>query len=150
MSLAELVLGVPHQRVSLLMHADVFSVPAETDQEECARLMERYNLNNLPVVDDEGKLVGVLKLEDLIGVFEGGATEDIYRMIGVGGEEKALGPFWRSVRPSAMAMREPGDRTVGWVGDYVIRVHHFAGRHSGGVSARDRGAEWHRGNSNPI
>ena len=97
-SLAELVLGAPHQRVSLLMRTDAFSVPAHTDQEECARLMERYNLNNLPVVDDEGKLVGVLRLEDMIGVFEDEATEDMYRMIGVGEEEKALGPFWRSVR----------------------------------------------------
>ena len=60
--------------------------------------MERYNLRNLAVVDDEGKLVGVLKIEDMIDVFEDEATEDMYKMIGVGEGERVLGPFWLSVR----------------------------------------------------
>ena len=97
-SLAQLVLAKPYQRISLLMRTEVISVPPETDQEQCARLMERYNLRNLPVVDDAGVLVGALKIENMIDVFEHEATEDMYRMIGVGQEEKALGPFWRSVR----------------------------------------------------
>ncbi len=97
-SLSQLVLGRPYQRVSLHMHPEAISVPVETDREYCARLMERYNLSNLPVVDEEGKLVGVLKLPDMLGVIEEEATEDMYRMIGVAQEEKVLGPFWRSVR----------------------------------------------------
>ena len=97
-SLAELVLAHPPQRVSLLMQTDVFSVGTETDQEQCATLMERYNLQSLPVVDEAGALVGVLKLEDMLGVLQDEATEDMYRMIGIYEEEKALGPFWRSVR----------------------------------------------------
>ena len=97
-NLAQLVLAIPNQHVSLLMHPDVISVPAETDQEECARLMERYELRNLPVVDDTRRLVGVLKLEDMVGVLQDEATEDMFRMIGVGEVERALGPFWRSVR----------------------------------------------------
>ena len=96
--LAQLVVAQPYQRISLLMEPEVISVPAETDQEQCARLVQRYNLGRLPVVDDGGKLVGVLKLEDMIDVVEDEATEDMFRMIGVGEEEKALGPFWRSVR----------------------------------------------------
>ncbi len=98
MSLAELVLAQPHQHVSLLMQRDIFSVGTETDQEECARLMERYNLQSMPVVDKAGALVGVLKMEDMLSVLQDEATEDMYRMIGVYEEEKALGPFWRSVR----------------------------------------------------
>ena len=96
-SLAQLVVAKPCQHISLLLSPDVLSVPVETDQEPCARLMERYNVRNLPVVDDAGKLVGVLKLEDMVDVLEDEATEDMYRMIGVGEEEKALGHFWRSV-----------------------------------------------------
>ena len=98
MSLAEMVLAQPHQRVSLLMQRDIFSVGTDTDQEQCAKLMERYNLQSLPVIDEAGSLVGVLKLEDMLGVLRDEATEDMYRMIGVDEEEKALGPFWRSVR----------------------------------------------------
>jgi len=69
-----------------------------TDQEEAARLMDRYNVRHLAVVDDAGKLVGALKLESIIEVLEEEATEDMYRMIGVDEEEKVLGPFWHSVR----------------------------------------------------
>ncbi len=96
--LAQLVLARPHQLISLMMDTNVISVLVETDQEQCARLMERYDIRRLPVVDSENKLVGVLILEDMIGVFEDEATEDMYRMIGVHRREEALGPFWRSVR----------------------------------------------------
>ena len=98
LDLAHLILAEPYQSVSLLMDRDVISVEAETDQEQCARLMERYSLANLPVVDGEGKLVGALHIEDMIGVIDEEATEDMYRMFGVAEEERALGPFWRSVR----------------------------------------------------
>ncbi len=97
-SLAQIVLGLPHQRISLLMNPDVISVPVDTDQEEAARLMDRYNVSHLAVVDEAGKLVGALKLESIIEVLEEEATEDMYRMIGVDEEEKVLGPFWHSVR----------------------------------------------------
>ena len=70
----------------------------QADQEQAARLMERYKLHSLPVVNHSNVLVGVLKLENMVDVLEDEATEDMYRMIGVGEEEKALGPFWRSVR----------------------------------------------------
>ena len=98
LSLAQLVLASRGQFVSLLMDEDIISVGVETDQEEAARLMERYDIFNLPVVDDEGRLVGVVWLDDMIRVLHDEATEDMFRMIGVAEEEKALGPFWRSVR----------------------------------------------------
>ena len=76
-SLTQLVLARPYQYISLIMDPNIISVAAETDQEHCARLVERYNLRSLPVVDDEKRLVGVLKLEDMIDVVEDEATEDI-------------------------------------------------------------------------
>ncbi len=97
-SLAQLVLAQPYQLINLLMDTDVISVLVDTDQEQCARLMERYDIHTLPVVDDDEKLVGVLILEDMIDVVEDEATEDMYRMIGVDRSEIAHGPFWRSVR----------------------------------------------------
>lgn len=97
--LARLVLALPSQRISLLIQPDsIFSVPVLTDQEQCGRLMERYNLRRLAVVDNDGKLLGVLKLENMINVLEDEATEDMFRIIGVGKGEKALGPFWNAIK----------------------------------------------------
>ena len=96
--LASLVLARPHQLVSLIMDSRVVSVTTETDQEEVARLVERYDLNQIPVTDESGTLLGIIVVEDIIDVFDEEATEDMYRMIGVSETEKASGPFWRSVR----------------------------------------------------
>lgn len=50
------------------------------------------------MLSNSGELVGVIKLDDIVDVFEDEATEDMYKMIGVDEEEKVLGPFWKSVR----------------------------------------------------
>lgn len=59
--LASLVLARPHQLVSLIMDPQVISVTTETGQEEVARLVERYDLYQIPVTDDEGKLLGIIE-----------------------------------------------------------------------------------------
>ena len=97
-SLSQLVLARPFQCVSLIMNRDVISVGAGTDQEEVARIMERYDIHRLPVVDHANRIVGMVVIDDIIDVFEHEATEDMFRMIGVDQGERALGPFWRSVR----------------------------------------------------
>lgn len=96
--LAALVLARPFQPVSRLMTPGIISVTAETDQEEAARLMERYRLRRIPVTDGAGRMVGVIAVEEIIDVIEDEATEDMYRMVGAPESEKAAGPFWRSVR----------------------------------------------------
>lgn len=98
LSLSVLVAALPEERLWRLMYRDVISVSVDTDREDCARLMDRYNLLTLPVVNDMGKLVGIVRIEDMIYVLQEEATEDMYRMVGVGGEEKILGPVWQSVR----------------------------------------------------
>src|SRR4029079_1492561 len=75
------------------------SVTAGTDQEEVARVMQRYNLLALPVVDTEGKLVGVINYADTVNVMEEEATEDIYRLANVGdGDLQVWSPIGLSVR----------------------------------------------------
>ena len=64
--LARLVLARPHQLVSLIMDSRVISVTTETDQEEVARLVERYHLHWIPVTDDAGKLLGIIVVENII------------------------------------------------------------------------------------
>ena len=96
-NLRSLVTAAPESRVSEVMDADIISVPASTDQEETARLLRRYRLLALPVVDETGRLLGTVTSDDLIDVLEEEATEDMYRMAGVGTDED-LSSVWRSVR----------------------------------------------------
>ncbi len=62
-------------------------VHATEDQEEVARLFERYNLVSAPVVDDAERLVGVLTIDDIVDVIQEEVDEDIKRLAGVGDEE---------------------------------------------------------------
>ena len=96
-SLVRLALARPTSPIRDIMDSPVQSVYAETDQEECARVMERYNLSRLPVVDREGKLTGVILAEDIVDVVEEEATEDMFRIASVG-QERMLGPLRGSFR----------------------------------------------------
>jgi magnesium transporter len=65
-----------------IIDSEVVSVPVGTDQEECARLMSRYDLVSLPVVDSQGLLVGVITIDDVVDVLEEETTEDFQRFGG--------------------------------------------------------------------
>ena len=62
------------------MEPDVISVPTTADQEEAVRLLGRYNFLSLPVVDGEGRLVGIVTVDDAVDVLEQEATEDFEKM----------------------------------------------------------------------
>jgi magnesium transporter len=62
------------------------------DQEEVARQVASYNLLAIPVVDEENKLAGVITVDDVIDVIKDEATEDIYRLAGVAGDERVFTP----------------------------------------------------------
>ena len=79
-SLRQLIIADPHTPLANIMDPEVIYVPLGTDQEECARLMSRYHLLALPVVDEEGLLVGVITIDDVVDVLEDEATEDIQRL----------------------------------------------------------------------
>ncbi len=86
LSITRLALARPTALVGDIADRRIISVDANTDQEECVRLMERYNLIQLPVVDEDGRLTGVILTEDMVDVVEEEATEDMYRMASVAGE----------------------------------------------------------------
>ncbi len=97
LSVTRLALARPSAVIRDIMDSHVHSVIADTDQEECARVMQRYNLARLPVVDQEGRLTGVILAEDIVDVIEEEATEDMFRIAGVGGE-RVMGPIRSSLR----------------------------------------------------
>jgi magnesium transporter len=81
--LRELVIANPDAVVESFMDKDVVYATTDEDQEEVARLMVRYDLAAMPVVDREGVLWGVITYDDLMDVLEEEATEDIYRLANV-------------------------------------------------------------------
>jgi len=64
LSLRRLIVAPPDRPISELMVKDVISAPAETGHEQLAPLMAKYNLLALPVVDDDGKLLGIVTVDD--------------------------------------------------------------------------------------
>jgi magnesium transporter len=97
-SLRRLLLVPPTTPLKKIMSTDVISVRADTDQEEVARVVQKYNLLGVPVVDLENKLVGVVTFDDVFDVIREEATEDIYALAGVSSEESATSAPARSVR----------------------------------------------------
>ena len=81
-SLHQLLVADPDARLEQIMDPNVISVRAEAEQEECARLMLRYDLVSLPVVDASGRLLGVVTVDDVMDVLVDEATEDIQRLGG--------------------------------------------------------------------
>ncbi len=97
-SLRRLLLVSPETPLKRIMTADLMSARVDTDQEEVARQVASYNLLAIPVVDEENKLVGVITVDDIIDVIKDEATEDIYRLAGVAGDERAFTPAAESLR----------------------------------------------------
>jgi len=97
-SLRRLLLVSPETPLKRIMTADLISARADVDQEEVARQVAAYNLLAIPVVDAENKLVGIITVDDVIDVIKDEATEDIYRLAGVAGDERAFTPAKESLR----------------------------------------------------
>ena len=77
--------------------ADI-TVRPEMDQEEVARLMARYNLPSIAVVDDSGRLLGRVTFDDVIDVVEAETTEDLLRFGGVSPDEELAAGWTEAVR----------------------------------------------------
>ena len=88
LSLRQLVIGQAEQTIGEIMTREVVSAQTSDDQEEVARMIQRYDFIAVPVVDTENRLVGIITVDDVIDILEEEATEDIYNLGGVqsGGE----------------------------------------------------------------
>ncbi len=105
-NMRQLIVAEPDTVIGEIMDPQVISVPAGTDQEEVARLMSRYDLLALPVVDANQVLLGVITVDDIIDVLEDEATEDIQRL---GGAEPLEAPYLDSGIPLVWRKR------IGWL-----------------------------------
>ena len=96
--LDDLILADPADTVASLVEPPLATVLPDTDQEEVGRVMGRYNLVSMPVVNDEGSLLGRITFDDVIDVIEAETTEDILKLAGVSDEEELKAGWLESVR----------------------------------------------------
>ncbi len=81
-SLRELIIADPERPVKEIMHTDLIYTGTDADQEEVARLIDRYDLLALPVLDKGGRLLGIVTVDDAMEVIEEEAKEDLYSLAG--------------------------------------------------------------------
>ncbi|MEE9609478.1 MAG: magnesium transporter [Myxococcota bacterium] len=93
-----LVAAPPERQVSELMIREPVSVPAEADQEEVAKVVARYDLLAVPVIDASRRMLGVITVDDVIDVITEEATEDMYHLAGLSEEDRVFTPAHHSLR----------------------------------------------------
>ncbi len=95
LSLRDLMLAKPRTYLrDAITDQDVIAVRYDVDREEVARRMSHYNFAAMPVVDYEGRMLGVVTYDDILDVMEDAATEDMLGMVGAGIDETS-DTFWR-------------------------------------------------------
>ncbi|MBI3856115.1 MAG: magnesium transporter [Planctomycetes bacterium] len=94
-SLARLMLHKPDERVGDFMRKEISVVGPDTDQEEVARLAQKYRIRAVPVVDGNRKLLGVVTLQDIVEVIQQEASEDMHKMAGSFHVDSLDTPIWR-------------------------------------------------------
>ena len=100
MSLRQLMVARPGALVDDIMIKDVIKIPVDKAQEEVARIVARYDLLALPVVDADGRMVGIVTHDDAMDVAESEATEDIHKGMSIGQLEDGVSrvPLWSLYR----------------------------------------------------
>ncbi len=87
--LRNLILADEKEKISSLMDYNVVSIPASHDQEEAVRYMDKYDVMALPVVDSQGKLLGIVTFDDVMDVHAEEVTEDFQKLGGVNPVDQA-------------------------------------------------------------
>lgn len=105
-SFRELFAAPPDALVRDIMHADVVAVREDTDQEEVARLFAEHDLLAIPVVDEQGRMKGLVTVDDIVDVLQEEATEDIQK---IGGSEALDAPYFDTPLPRMVRKR------AGWL-----------------------------------
>ncbi len=98
LSLKKLIISHPLARIEEIYEPDIQYVKVNTSSEEVAEYMQRYDLVVLPVVDQSGKLVGRITIDDVMDVIRENAEENIQRMSGITDDVDSNDKLWRLSR----------------------------------------------------
>ncbi|MCS7208281.1 MAG: magnesium transporter [Fimbriimonadales bacterium] len=91
-SLRDVVVADPSKRIEQIMNPEPIVVKPETDQEEVANLLSKYDLLALPVVDELGRMLGIVTVDDVVDILVSESTEDVLKL---GGVEATEEPYFR-------------------------------------------------------
>lgn len=91
LSLRQLILAKPEVMVDQVMTTELVSINVAEPQEEASRLISRYDLLALPVVDDNRRLIGIVTYDDAMDVAEAEATEDMHKGASIGPSDEGFG-----------------------------------------------------------
>jgi magnesium transporter len=117
LSLRELILAPGSSLIRDIMNPEIKNVSTDTDQEDVARIFEDYDLIVLPVVDREGRLVGIITHDDVLDIVREEDTEDIHLMGGLGAPEETY---------FSLSIAEDVKRRGGWLALLVL-LESFSG-----------------------
>ncbi len=98
LSLKKLIISHPLARVQEIYDADIISVKTSESSEEVAELIQKYDLVVLPVVDQLGRLVGRITIDDVVDVMREEAEKDIQLMSGITDDVDSSDSLWRLSR----------------------------------------------------
>jgi magnesium transporter len=82
-ALRYLLIMKPDEIIGDIMNTNVISINTMTDQEEAARMFQKYGFTAMPVVDNETRMVGIITIDDVVDILEEEATEDIEKMAAI-------------------------------------------------------------------
>src|SRR5262245_14192659 len=105
-SLSDLFAAAPNKTVQNVMSTDVITVTPDTNQEAVSQVFAQHGLLAVPVVDKDGKMVGIVTVDDIVDVVEEEATEDIQKL---GGMEALDKPYFENTLPQMVKKR------AGWL-----------------------------------
>ncbi|MGD8866242.1 MAG: CBS domain-containing protein, partial [Gemmatimonadales bacterium] len=94
----DLIVSLPDKPIRDITEPPLASVPVTMDQEEVARVISRYNLVSVPVLDALDRLVGRITFDDVMDIVEAETTEDILRFSGASGEEYLHGGVQEAIK----------------------------------------------------
>ena len=96
--LHSLVFAPPMTALRDLMEPIGPTVTTDMDQEDALKILQRFGLHALPVLDNDGRLVGVTTSDDLLDIAQQEATEDMYRLVGLVDDEALTTPVATALR----------------------------------------------------
>lgn len=89
--LRQIIVSTPDTLIKDIMIENIISAPVDMDQEEVSHIFEKYGFMAIPVVDHNGKILGIITVDDVMEIMKEEYTEDMFRLAGLDEEEKVAG-----------------------------------------------------------